>query len=81
MTSLPVRLPGFNWFFGALEGIVIGVILSVMGLLKNMYNPDVVILGRRDSIRKTRLEQEIVDPTICLSIEDCIEKWEAQNKE
>ncbi len=165
--------------FGALEGIVIGVILSVIGLLKNMYNPDVVILGRipgteqfldikrhpegeiishtlivrvdgsqiflntervkniiidlvdnkcegtklfvldfessafidysgiqmleelndelklrgikikaanmhgplRDSIRKTRLEQEIVDPTICLSIEDCVEKWEAQNKE
>ncbi|MDP1552125.1 MAG: SulP family inorganic anion transporter [Methanobacteriaceae archaeon] len=165
--------------FGALEGIVIGVILSVIGLLKNMYNPDVVILGRipgteqfldikrhpegeiishtlivrvdgsqiflntesvkniiidlvdnkcegtklfvldfessafidysgiqmleelndelklrgikikaanmhgplRDSIRKTRLEQEIVDPTICWSIEDCVEKWEAQNKE
>jgi high affinity sulfate transporter 1 len=164
--------------FGALEGIVIGVILSVIGLLKNMYNPDVVILGRipgteqfldikrhpegeiishtlivrvdgsqiflntesvkntiidlvdnkcegtklfvldfessafidysgiqmlgelndelkrrgikikaanmhgplRDSIRKTHLEQEIVDPTICLSIEDCVEKWEAQNK-
>lgn len=166
-------------FFGALEGIVIGVILSVVGLLKNMYNPDVVILGRipgteqfldikrhpegeiishtlivrvdgsqiflntdsvkntiinlvdnkcegtklfvldfessafidysgiqmleelndelkrrgikikaanmhgplRDSIRKTRLEEEIVDPTICLSIEDCVEKWEAQHKE
>lgn len=165
-------------FLGALEGIVIGVILSVLGLLQKMYNPDVVILGRipgteqfldikrhpesqiishtlivrvdgsqiflntdtikntiidlvdkkcegtklfvldfeasafidytgiqmleelvdelklrgikikganmhgalRDAIRKSRLEKEIVDSTICLSIEDCIEKWEAGNK-
>jgi SulP family sulfate permease len=166
-------------FFGALEGIVIGVILSIMGLLKNMYNPDVVVLGRipgteqfldvkrhpesqvishtlivrvdgsqiflntetvkntildlvdnkcegtklfvldfeassfidysalqmleelneelkrrgikiraanmhgplRDTIRRSSLEEEIVDSTICLSIEDCIEKWETQNKD
>jgi sulfate permease, SulP family len=165
-------------FLGALEGIVIGVILSIMGLLRNIYNSDVVILGRipgtdqfldvkrhpeseiishtlvvrvdgsqiflntdnvkntiidlvdnkfkdtklfvldfeasafidysgiqmleelndelkrrgikikaanmhghlRDSIRKSRLEQEIVDSTICLSIEDCIEKWDIENK-
>ncbi len=32
--------------FGALQGIVIGVILSIIGLLKNMYNPHVAILGR-----------------------------------
>ena len=166
-------------FLGALEGIVIGVILSIMGLLRNMYNPDVVILGRipgtdqfldvkrhpeseiishtlvvrvdgsqiflntdsvkntiidlvdnkfkdtklfvldfeasafidysgiqmleelndelkrrgikikaanmhghlRDSIRKSRLEQEIVDSRICLSIEDCIEKWDTENRD
>lgn len=165
-------------FFGALEGIVIGVILSVLGLLKNMYNPNVVVLGRipgtdqfldikrhpesqiishtlivrvdgsqiflntesvkdtiidlvdkkcegtklfvldfessafidysgiqmleelneelkirgikikaanmhgalRDAIRRSSLEKEIVDSTICLSIEDCIEKWEVENK-
>ena len=165
-------------FFGALEGIVIGVILSILGLLKNMYNPNVVVLGRipgtyqfldikrhpesqiishtlivrvdgsqiflntesvkdtiidlvdhkcegtklfvldfeasafidysgiqmleelneelkrrgikikaanmhgalRDCIRKSSLEKEIVDTTICLSIEDCIEKWEVENK-
>jgi SulP family sulfate permease len=35
----------------------------------------------RDSIRKTRLEKEIVDTTICLSIEDCIEKWESEKKD
>ncbi|MBI5681370.1 MAG: SulP family inorganic anion transporter [Methanobacterium sp.] len=165
-------------FFGALEGIVIGVILSIMGLIKNMYNPDIAILGRipgtdqfldirrhpeseiishtlivrvdgsqiflntdsvkntiidlvdkkykdtklfvldfeasafidysgikmleelndelkrrcikikaanmhgslRDSIRKTKLEQEIVEGEVCLSIEDCIEKWESEQK-
>ena len=33
-------------FFGALEGIVIGVILSVLGLLNSMYNPHIAILGR-----------------------------------
>ena len=33
-------------FLGALEGIVIGVILSVLELLKNMYNPHIAILGR-----------------------------------
>jgi MFS superfamily sulfate permease-like transporter len=34
----------------------------------------------RDCIRKSSLEKEIVDTTICLSIEDCIEKWEVENK-
>lgn len=166
-------------YLGALYGIVIGVILSIMGLLRNMYNSDVVILGRipgsdqfldvkrhpeseimshtlivrvdgsqiflntdsvkntiidlvdnkykdtklfvldfeasafidytgiqmleelnnelkrrgikvkaanmhghlRDAIRKTRLEQEIVDSTICLTIEDCIERWDEENKD
>lgn len=164
-------------FFGALEGIVIGVILSILGLIKNMYNPHIAILGRipgtdqfldikrhpeseiishtlivridgsqiflntdsvkntiidlvnkkykdtklfvldfettafidysgiqmleelneelkqrgikikaanmhgplRDSIRKTKLEKEIVDSTVCFGIEDCIEKWEIEN--
>ena len=33
-------------FIGALEGIVIGVILSVLSLLKNMYNPHMAVLGR-----------------------------------
>jgi SulP family sulfate permease len=161
--------------FGALQGIVIGVVLSVVGLLKNMYNPHIAILGRipgtdqfldikrrpeseiishtlivrvdgsqiflntdcikntiidlvdneyndtklfvldfeassfidytgiemlqelyeelnrrgikikaanmygplRDFIRKTKLEDEIVDSEVCLSIEDCIERWES----
>ena len=162
--------------FGALEGIVIGVLLSVVGLLKNMYNPHIAILGRipgtdqfldikrrpeseiishtlivrvdgsqiflntdcikntiidlvdkeykdtklfvldfeassfidytgiemlqdlyeelkqrgikikaanmygplRDFIRKTKLEDEIVDSEVCLSIEECIERWESE---
>jgi len=165
-------------FLGALEGIVIGVILSIIGLLKNMYNPDITILGRipgtdqfldvkrhpeseiishtlivrvdgaqiflntdnvkntiidlvdnkykdtklfildfeasafidysgiqmleelnnelksrgikikaanmhghlRDAIKKTKLQDEIVDSEICLSIEECIEKWDTENK-
>jgi len=160
---------------GALEGIVIGVLLSVIGLLKNMYNPHIAILGRipgtdqfldikrrpeteiishtlivrvdgsqiflntdsikntiidlvdneykdtklfvldfeassfidytgiemlqdlyeelnqrgikikaanmhgplRDFIRKTKLEDEIVDSEVCLSIEECLERWES----
>jgi len=165
--------------FGALQGIVIGVILSVVGLLKNMYNPHIAILGRipgtdqfldikrrpeseiishtlivrvdgsqiflntdcikntiidlvdneykdtklfvldfeassfidytgiemlqdlyeelnrrgikikaanmygplRDFIRKTKLEDEIVGSEVCLSIEDCIERWESEIKD
>ena len=165
--------------FGALQGIVIGVILSVVGLLKNMYNPHIAILGRipgtdqfldikrrpeseiishtlivrvdgsqiflntdcikntiidlvdneykdtklfvldfeassfidytgiemlqdlyeelnrrgikikaanmygplRDFIRKTKLEDEIVDSEVCLSIEDSIERWESETKD
>lgn len=166
-------------FFGALEGIVIGVILSIMGLLKNIYNPHIAILGRipgtdqfldikrrpeteiishtlivridgsqiflntdrikntlidlvdneykdtklfildfeassfidytgiemledlydelksrgikikaanmygplRDFISKTKLQEEIVDSEVCLSIEDCIERWESEKKD
>jgi len=41
----------------------------------NMYGP------LRDLIRKTKLENEIVDSEICLSIEDCIEIWEKENKD
>jgi len=166
-------------FLGALEGIVIGVILSILALLKNMYNPHIAVLGRipgtdqfldikrrpetqiishtliirvdgsqiflntdcikntiidlvdndykdtklfvldfeaspfidysgiqmleelyyelsnrgikikaaniygplRDSIRKTKLENEIVDSEVCLSIDDCIDLWEEENKD
>jgi high affinity sulfate transporter 1 len=165
--------------FGALQGIVIGVVLSIIGLLKNMYNPHIAILGRipgtdqfldikrrpeseiishtlivrvdgsqiflntdcikntiidlvdneykdtklfvldfeassfidytgiemlqdlydelksrgikikaanmygplRDFIRKTKLEDEIVDSEVCLSIEDCIERWESEKQD
>jgi SulP family sulfate permease len=165
--------------FGALQGIVIGVVLSVVGLLKNIYNPHIAILGRvpgtdqfldikrrpeseiishtlivrvdgsqiflntecikntiidlvdkeyndtklfvldfeassfidytgiemlqdlyeemnrrgikikaanmygplRDFIRKTKLEDEIVDSEVCLSIEDCIERWESEKSD
>jgi MFS superfamily sulfate permease-like transporter len=166
-------------FIGALQGIVIGVILSVLSLLKNMYNPHVAVLGRipgtiqyldikrrpeaeilthtlivrvdgsqiflntesvkntiidlvdteykdtklfvldfeatsfidysgiemleeltdelklrgikikaanmygplRDSIRKTRLEHEIVESKFCLTIDQCIKKWESEKKD
>ncbi|MGZ7070717.1 MAG: SulP family inorganic anion transporter, partial [Methanobacterium sp.] len=166
-------------FIGALQGIVIGIILSVLGLLKNMYNPHIAILGRipgtiqyldikrrpeaevlthtlivrvdgsqiflntecvkntildlvdgeykdtklfildfeatsfidysgiemleeltdelkqrgikikaanvygplRDSIRKTRLEQEIMESKFCLTIDQCIKRWEKEEKE
>jgi high affinity sulfate transporter 1 len=166
-------------FIGALQGIVIGVILSVLSLLKNMYNPHVAVLGRipgtiqyldikrrpeaeilthtlivrvdgsqiflntesvkntiidlvdteykdtklfvldfeatsfidysgiemleelydelnrrgikikaanmygplRDSIRKTKLEQEIVESKFCLTIDQCIKRWESEKKE
>ena len=162
--------------FGTLYGIVIGVIFSIVGLINNIYNPHIAILGRipgtdqfldikrrpeaeiishtlivrvdgsqiflntdnikntildlvdkeykdtklfildfeatsfidysgmemleelndelkrrgikikaanvygplRDSIKKTKLEKEIVDSTVCLTIEDCIERWEAE---
>ncbi len=165
-------------FFGALQGLVIGVILSVMGLLKNMYNPHIAILGRipstiqyldikrhpeaelithtlivrvdgshiflntesvkntilelvdkeyndtklfvldfeatpfidftgiemleeltdelkkrsikvkaanmyeplRDSIRRTRLEKELVESKFCLTIDQCIRRWEKEEK-
>jgi SulP family sulfate permease len=165
-------------FFGALEGIVIGVILSILGLLNKMYNPHIAILGRvpgtdqfldikrrpenqtiphvlivrvdgsqiflntedikntilnlvdgeykstklfvldfeatsfidhsgiemleelydelknrgikikaanmygplRDSLQKTKLEEEIVESKLCLTIEDCIEEWESKKQ-
>ncbi len=166
-------------FIGALEGIVIGVILSILSLLKNMYNPHIAILGRipgtvqyldikrrpeaeiashtlivrvdgsqiflntesvkntiidlvdgnykdtklfvldfeatsfidysgiemleeltdelkqrgikikaanvygplRESIKKTRLEQEIMESKFCLTIDQCIKRWEREEKE
>nr|WP_054858662.1 STAS domain-containing protein [Methanobacterium formicicum] len=167
----------FVLFFGALEGIVIGVILSVVGLINKMYNPHIAVLGKmpgkdqfldirrrpeaemipevlivrvdgsqiflntediknkileliendykdtkllildfeatsfidhssaemledlydelklrgieikaaniygplRDSIQKTKLEEEIVEGLVSLTIEDCIELWEKEN--
>ena len=36
----------FVLFFGALEGIVIGVIMSVVGLINKMYNPHIAVLGK-----------------------------------
>jgi SulP family sulfate permease len=166
-------------FVGALQGIEIGVILSVLSLLKNMYNPHIAVLGRipntvqyldiqrrpeakvlthtliiridgshiflntesikntildlvdteykdtklfvldfeatsfidysgiemleelvdelkqrgikikaanvfgplRDSIKKTRLEQEIMESKFCLTIDQCIKRWEKEEKE
>jgi MFS superfamily sulfate permease-like transporter len=35
----------------------------------------------RDSIRKTRLEKEIVDSKFCLTIDECIKRWESEEKE
>ena len=40
-----------------------------------MYGP------LRDFIRKTKLEDEIVDSEVCLSIEECIERWESEKKD
>jgi MFS superfamily sulfate permease-like transporter len=40
----------------------------------NMYGP------LRDSIRKTRLEQEIVESKFCLTIDQCIKRWESEKK-
>ena len=166
-------------FFGALQGIVIGVVLSIIGLLKNIYNPHIAILGKipgtnqyldikrrpegviashtlivridgsqiflntenvkntildlvdteykdtklfvldfeassfidfsgiemleelvdelkqrgikvkaaniygplRDSIRKSRLEKEIVESKFCLTIDQCIKRWEREKDE
>ncbi|MDI6725019.1 MAG: SulP family inorganic anion transporter [Methanobacterium sp.] len=61
-------------FFGALEGIVIGVILSVLGLLKNMYNPHIAILGRVPGTMKyldinRHPESEIVSHTLIVRID------------
>ena len=61
-------------FIGALEGIVIGVILSVLSLLKNMYNPHVAVLGRIPSTVqyldiKRRPEAEIVSHTLIVRID------------
>jgi high affinity sulfate transporter 1 len=61
-------------FFGALEGIVIGVILSVLGLLNSMYNPHIAILGRiPDTIQyldiNTRPEAKIDPHTLIVRID------------
>ncbi|MCK9151979.1 SulP family inorganic anion transporter [Methanobacterium alcaliphilum] len=61
-------------FLGALEGIVIGVILSVVGLLKNMYNPHIAILGRIPGTNRfldiqRHLEGEIFSHTLIVRID------------
>jgi SulP family sulfate permease len=61
-------------FLGALEGIVIGVVLSIVGLLKNMYNPHIAILGRiPDTTRfldiKRRPEGEIISHTLIVRVD------------
>ncbi len=61
-------------FVGALEGIVIGVILSVLGLLKNMYNPHIAILGRIPGTNqyldvKRRPEAEVASHTLTVRID------------
>ena len=61
-------------FLGALEGIVIGVILSIMGLLRNMYNPDIVILGRIPGTDqfldvKRHPESEIISHTLVVRVD------------
>lgn len=60
--------------FGALEGIVIGVILSILGLLKNMYNPHIAILGRIPGTVqyldiKRRPEAEIASHTLIVRVD------------
>jgi len=40
----------------------------------NMYGP------LKDSLQKTKLEEEIVESTVSLTIEDCIEMWELETR-
>jgi SulP family sulfate permease len=61
-------------FFGALQGIVIGVILSILGLLKNMYNPHIAILGKIPGTNqyldiKRRPEGEIASHTLIVRVD------------
>lgn len=43
-------------FFGMLQGIFIGVVISVLGILYNIYNPKIVELGR---VKGTTLYKDI----------------------
>lgn len=61
-------------FLGALEGIVIGVILTIIGLLRNMYNPDIVILGHIPGTDqfldvKRHPESEIISHTMVVRVD------------
>ncbi|MBI4814086.1 MAG: SulP family inorganic anion transporter [Methanobacterium sp.] len=61
-------------FFGALEGIVIGVILSVVGLIKKMYNPHIAVLGKmpgKDQFLdiKRRPEAEIIPEILIVRVD------------
>jgi len=35
----------------------------------------------RDSIRKTRLEKEIMESKFCLTIDQCVKRWESEKKD
>ncbi|MDD4378114.1 MAG: SulP family inorganic anion transporter [Eubacteriales bacterium] len=64
----------FVLFFGALEGIVIGVILSVVGLIKKMYNPHIAVLGKmpgKDQFLdiKRRPEAEIIPEVLIVRVD------------
>ena len=43
-------------FLGILQGVVVGVVISVLGILYNVYNPHIVELGR---VKGTRLYKDI----------------------
>ncbi len=43
-------------FLGILQGVVVGVIISVLGILYNIYNPHIVELGR---VKGTKLYKDI----------------------
>lgn len=43
-------------FLGILQGVVVGVVISVLGILYNIYNPHIVELGR---VKGTRLYKDI----------------------
>lgn len=61
-------------FFGALEGIVIGVIMSVVGLINKMYNPHIAVLGKmpdKDQFLdiKRRPEAELIPGVLIVRVD------------
>jgi sulfate permease, SulP family len=64
----------FVLFFGALEGIVIGVIMSVVGLINKMYNPHIAVLGKmpgKDQFLdiKRRPEAQIIPGVLIIRVD------------